>query len=148
MHFNMPSAKGEQINQPSIYQLISPRWCIYMSERWVSIGSDNGLAPVWHQAISWINTDLLSVRPLGTNFSEIWIKIRTLNSLKCMWKYHLRMAFILFRGKWINSVLRGPVQKKHNNSVGLSNSFKTNHNKPNIVYFLNSLRPSDAYMRQ
>ena len=34
----------------------------------------NGLSPVRRQAITWTNTDLLSVGPLGTNFSIIRIK--------------------------------------------------------------------------
>ena len=34
----------------------------------------NGLAPVRRQAITWTNAGLLSIRPLGTNFSEIRIK--------------------------------------------------------------------------
>ena len=35
----------------------------------VQIGEDNDLAPVQHQAITWTNADLLSIRPLGTNSS-------------------------------------------------------------------------------
>ena len=42
----------------------------YMSVNWFSIGSDNGLSPVWRQAITWTNAKLLSIRPLGTNLSE------------------------------------------------------------------------------
>ena len=32
---------------------------------WVSIGSGNGLVPVWHQAIVWINADLSSIGPFN-----------------------------------------------------------------------------------
>ena len=39
------------------------------------IGSDNGLPPGWRQAIIWTNAVLLLIGPLGTNFSEILIKI-------------------------------------------------------------------------
>ena len=35
------------------------------------IGSYNGLSPDWHQAITWTNTGILSIGPLGLNFSEI-----------------------------------------------------------------------------
>ena len=42
---------------------------------WVNIDSGNGLAPVRRQAITWTNADLLSIGPLGTNFSEILIEI-------------------------------------------------------------------------
>ena len=49
---------------------------INVSVNWVSIGSGNGLSPVWHQTITWANAGLLSIGPLGTNFSEIRIKIQ------------------------------------------------------------------------
>ena len=39
------------------------------------IGSDNGLLPGRHQAIIWTNAEILSIGPIGTNFSEISIKI-------------------------------------------------------------------------
>ena len=44
---------------------------------WVDIGSDNGLSPVRRQAITWTNAGLLSIGPLGTNFSENLINIHT-----------------------------------------------------------------------
>ena len=37
------------------------------------IGSDNGLSAVWHKAIIWTNAASLSIGPLVTNSSEIWI---------------------------------------------------------------------------
>ena len=42
-----------------------------------SIGSDNGLSTGWYQAIIWTNTEILLIGLLGTNFSEILIKIHT-----------------------------------------------------------------------
>ena len=57
------------------------------------IGSDNGLSPGWRQAIIWTNAGLLSIRTLGTNFSEILSEIHAF-SFK---KMHLKMASILFR---------------------------------------------------
>ena len=36
----------------------------------------DGLLPVRHQAIAWINADLWAVGPMRTNFSEIWMKIQ------------------------------------------------------------------------
>ena len=56
------------------------------------IGSNNGLSPDRRQAIIWTNAAILSIRPLGRNFSEIVIEIYTF-SLK---KMHLKMLF----GKW------------------------------------------------
>ena len=38
-------------------------------------GSDNGLSPGRRQAIIRTNIGILLIRPLGTNFSEIWIEI-------------------------------------------------------------------------
>ena len=40
-----------------------------------NIGSDNGLSPGRRQAIIWTNAGILLIGPLGTNFSEIAIKI-------------------------------------------------------------------------
>ena len=54
------------------------------------IGSDNGLSPGRRQAIIWTNAGLLLFGPLGTNFSEILIKIYTFSfSFK---KMHLKMS--------------------------------------------------------
>ena len=46
------------------------------------IGSDNGLSPVRRQAIIWTNAGILLIRPLGTNFSEMWIEILILSFMK------------------------------------------------------------------
>ena len=54
-------------------------------------GSDNGLSPGRRQAIIWTNDGILLIWPLGTNFSEILIKIHSF-SFK---KMHLKMS-----GKW------------------------------------------------
>ena len=56
------------------------------------ICSDNGLSPGQHQAITWTNVGILLIGPLGTNFSEMLIEIRTF-SFK---KIHLKMS----SGKW------------------------------------------------
>ena len=50
-----------------------PQCRIYVSVNWVSIGSGNGLLPVWHQATARTNADLLSIGTLGTNSNEIII---------------------------------------------------------------------------
>ena len=41
------------------------------------IASDNGFLPGRRQAIIWTNDGILLIGPLGTNFSEILIKILT-----------------------------------------------------------------------
>ena len=51
------------------------------------VGSDNGLSPGRRQAIIWTNAWILLIEPLGTNFSEILIKIHKF-SFK---KMHLKM---------------------------------------------------------
>ena len=43
------------------------------------IGSNNGLSPGRRQAIIWTNIGILFIGPLGTNFSEIVIKIHIIS---------------------------------------------------------------------
>ena len=50
------------------------------------IASDNGLSPSRCQAIIWTNAGILVIRPLGTNFSEIIIKIHTFSFKKMLLK--------------------------------------------------------------
>ena len=82
----------------------SPPSAAYMSVNCVSVGSGNGLSPVLLQAINWTNAGLLSIGPIGTNFS--WIRIEIQNfSFRQM---HLKMtsaklAAILSRGRWVNN---------------------------------------------
>ena len=48
-------------------------------------GSGNGLWPLWHQAITWTNAGLFSIRSLGTNFSEIRIGILSFSFENYIW---------------------------------------------------------------
>ena len=41
--------------QVLINELIKVEWWLYASVHMAIIGSDNGLLPVWHQAIIWTN---------------------------------------------------------------------------------------------
>ena len=50
------------------------------------MGSDNGFSPGQRQAIIWTNAEILSVGPLGTNFSEILAKIITFSIKKMYFK--------------------------------------------------------------
>ena len=52
------------------------------------IDSDNGLSPGRRQAIIWTNAGILLIGPLGTNFSEIFIKILTFSFRKM----HLKVS--------------------------------------------------------
>ena len=46
------------------------------------IGSDNGLSPGRRQAIIWTNAGILSIRTLGTHFSEILSEIHAFSFKK------------------------------------------------------------------
>ena len=61
------------------------------------IGSDNGLSPARRQAIIWTNAGILSIRSLGTHFTEILSKNHTF-SFK---KMHLKTS----SAKWRPSCL-------------------------------------------
>ena len=57
------------------------------------IGQDNGLFPGRRQAIIWINDGILSIGPLGANFSEILIEFLTV----CFKKMWLKVASAKWR---------------------------------------------------
>ena len=57
------------------------------------IGPDNGLSPGGRQAIIWTNAGILSIGPLGTNFSEILAEIITF-SFK---KMYLKVSSVKWR---------------------------------------------------
>ena len=66
------------------------------------IGSDNGLSPGWRQAIIWTNAGILLIRPLGINFSEIWIGIQTFSINEIQLKNIVcEMASILALPQWV-----------------------------------------------
>ena len=46
--------------------------------QWIgsSIGSDNGLSPIWRQAINWTNADIVAMSPQRTYFNEILFEIQ------------------------------------------------------------------------
>ena len=46
------------------------------------IGSDDGLSLGRHQATIWTNAGILSIGPLGSNFSEMLIEIHTISFKK------------------------------------------------------------------
>ena len=58
------------------------------------IGSDNGLSPGWRQAIIYTNDGILLLGPLGTNFSEILIKIHTFSLKNAFENVFWKMASI------------------------------------------------------
>ena len=93
----------------------------------ISIGSDNGLSPGRRQAIIWTSAGILSIGPLGTNFSENWIKVHTF-SFK---KMHLKMS----SGKWRPCCLGlNVLTKKH-----ISGMYYTKERLGNEVTFFATL---------
>ena len=61
------------------------------------IGSNNGLSPGRRQALIWTNAGILSIGPLGINFSEMLIKVHTFSFKK--------MRLQMSSGKWRPSCL-------------------------------------------
>ena len=47
-----------------------------------TMGSDDGLSPGRRQAIIWTNAGILLIGPLGTNFSQLLIKIYGIKSYR------------------------------------------------------------------
>ena len=78
----------------------SPPSAAYMNQSVdrVRVGSNNGLSPIRRQAIIWVNDRLLSFGPLGTNFSEILIKIWNASFTKM---YRLRNGGYFVQGEMI-----------------------------------------------
>ena len=80
---------------------ISPPSDAYMSVNWIGISPGNGLSPVRRQAITWTSDGLLSIEPLGTNFSEIWMEIQKIYIHENAFKNVVcKMAAIVFRVQW------------------------------------------------
>ena len=88
------------------------------------IGSDNGLSPYRRQAIIWINVETLSIRNLGTNFSEISIKILTSSFKKmgfkassvklwpfCLGHNVLNVFIIWLLRSELNGLRNGPITR-------------------------------------
>ena len=65
-------------------------WLIYDEETKAIITSNDGLAPVWRQAIIWTNASLWSIEHLETSFSKILIKIQPFSYTKI----HLIMMYV------------------------------------------------------
>ena len=62
-HFIVAIYDGHFIPKLTHLPLV-PHICV--SVNWVSVGSDNGLSPVRHQAITWTNGELWLIGPLWT----------------------------------------------------------------------------------
>ena len=72
----------------------------------IYITSGNGLSPVRRQAINWTSAGLLSIALLGTNFSEIRVRILSFSFKNVHLKLSsVKMAAVLSRGRWVNLVV-------------------------------------------
>ena len=70
------------------------------------VGSDNGLSPGRRQAIIWTNVGILSIEYLGTNISEILIKIRSFSLKEKAFENVVRkMGAILSRPQCVNTCI-------------------------------------------
>ena len=98
-------------------KFVSPQCRIYASMNQVSIGSDSGLSPFRRQAIIWTRAGLLSIGPLGTNFSEILTKIQNFSVTKMHLKISsdgLRKGGHFFQGTWVKGVAIVTSIRAHN----------------------------------
>ena len=77
-----------------------------------SIGSDNGVSPGRCQAIIRTNAGILLIRPLGTNFSEFLVEIRTFSFKNAFESVVCEKADILSRPQWVKYwlVIKGILQ--------------------------------------
>ena len=109
IHFKIPAAKWHPFCSGLNALTHLPQCRIYASMNWTSIGSDNGLSYIRRLAIISTNAGLLSIEPLGTNFSEILIKIQIF-SFK---KMHLKIS----SAKWRPFCPAGDELMKHSHRL-------------------------------
>ena len=84
----------------NVHKLISPYSRIYVAVNRVSKSSDDGLLPIRRQAIILTSAGLLSIGPLGTNFSEILITTKIFIHENASETVVCEMAVILSRERW------------------------------------------------
>ena len=103
------------------------------------IGSDNGLSPGRRQAIIWTNAGILSIGPLGINFSDIFIEILIFSFKKmrvkvssAKWRslcLDLNMLMGTPWQQWPGLPIRWWIQK----AIQSSNYFATLDHLPNLL---------------
>ena len=96
------------------------------------IGSDNGLSPIWRQAIIWPNAGILLIGPLGTNFSEILSKFIHFHSRKWVWKCrlgnggHFVSALMCFNPLWTGGLVHHYRKTSNISSTSAGNKIVDN----------------------
>ena len=100
------------------------------------IGSDNGLSPGRRQAIFWTNAGILSISPLGTNFSEMLIEIYKF-SFK---KMHVKMSSAIWRPSCLglNVLTKGLLVRQSDQWLGPFGQENLERNYSKIIW------PSDG----
>ena len=104
-----------------------------------NIGPDNGLSPIWRWAIIETNADSLWVRPLGTNVNGILLEIQT-NTLRKMCLSHF-LQFVFHSRDF-------DASRMVSSMVLPDAPIKTCGALQKLLWTVNSLRPSEAYMCQ
>ena len=72
------------------------------------IGLDNGLSPVRHKVIIWINNDFSSIIPQWTDFEGKYLEINQLYWLNSTSIYHQQFCTIYFDGETSYLYTRDP----------------------------------------
>ena len=96
-----------------------------------TICSDNGLSPDQRQAIIWTNAGILSIGPLGINFSEISMEIQTFSFRK--------MRLKSSSAKWRPSCLGLNVLKTKYHVMTVYPSLNVNTNHSNWIAILEGI---------
>ena len=68
----------------------------------VNIASGNGLSPILHQVITYNVCGILSIGPLESIYSEMWLKYNNFNQESAFQYVFHKMADILLRPQYIN----------------------------------------------
>ena len=110
-------AISKNIPQPSIITKMSFKWhrsqwgnvaCWHhkTSSILISIGSGNDLAPDKQRVINWTSADSLTFGRLLSRNKCQWILDQHTSIVfnKCIWKWCLQVADILFRTQWVNDL--------------------------------------------
>ena len=119
-------AISKNIPQPSIITKMSFKWhrsqwgnvaCWHhkTSSILISIGSGNDLAPDKQRVINWTSADLLTFGRLLSRNKCQWILDQHTSIVfnKCIWKWCLQVADILFRTQWVNDLDLHDVWHSH-----------------------------------
>ena len=124
--------------------LIEAKWRKYASVNYANINSDNGLPPVWCQAIIWTIAHLLSNNKLQWNFNH---NTKILNQEIVFENVICEMAAILSRPQWVIlplDCISGSMQKRCN---CIANAFNSLRLRQNGCYFAHNISNLLSWMK-